>query len=482
MGFQEDSGNSLGLLEKSTAASQATTDLRCTSSQDSLGRFIGGAANWDLNHHCRRLLRSPFLRLQRNLNEFPWNSEILGIRDRRAKIGDDFIPMADRSAERVTRTRIRAEIAGNRLELIESGKARLALLLELIAGAERSIRMLMYMFNADAAGRSVRDALAAAARRGIEVRLLVDGFGSDAGPEFFSIFDEVGAEHCVFNPSYGRSYLLRNHQKLVVIDDRVAIVGGANIDDTYMNDVGATHWRDLWLRIEGPEVAMPSRYFDLVFRWSKRKNPALKYLRRQIAEFSEWRGPLQWKFSGPLSMRNSWWRSIGQDIRSGHRLEMIFAYFAPPGAMLRRIGRLGRRGRARIITPAKSDNNSTIEAARHSYSRLLRRHVEMYEYQPAKLHTKLAIVDDIVHIGSSNFDYRSLYINMEVMLRIKDQGFAEAMRGYFDDEVAHSRWITPALHKRRANPWRRIKWAISHFLVNVMDYTVTRRLNFRVER
>jgi cardiolipin synthase len=276
--------------------------------------------------------------------------------------------------------------------------------------------------------------------------------------------------------------LLRNHQKLVVIDDRVAIVGGANIDETYMNDVGATHWRDLWLRIEGPEVAMPSRYFDLVFRWSKRKNPALKYLRRQIAEFSEWRGPLQWKFSGPLSMRNSWWRSIGQDIRSGHRLEMIFAYFAPPGAMLRRIGRLGRRGRARIITPAKSDNNSTIEAARHSYSRLLRRHVEMYEYQPAKLHTKLAIVDDIVHIGSSNFDYRSLYINMEVMLRIKDQGFAEAMRGYFDDEIAHSRWITPALHKRRANPWRRIKWAISHFLVNVMDYTVTRRLNFRVER
>jgi cardiolipin synthase len=106
----------------------------------------------------------------------------------------------------------------------------------------------------------------------------------------------------------------------------------------------------------------------------------------------------------------------------------------------------------------------------------------MYEYQPAKLHTKLAIVDDLVYIGSSNFDYRSLYINMEVMLRIKDQGFAQAMRHYFDGEIAHSKWISPALHKRRASPWRRVKWAISHFLVNVMDYTVTRRLNFRVER
>ena len=56
----------------------------------------------------------------------------------------------------------------------------------------------------------------------------------------------------------------------------------------------------------------------------------------------------------------------------------------------------------------------------------------MYEYQPAKLHTKLAIIDDVVHIGSSNFDYRSLYINMEIMLRIKDSAFASAMRGYFE--------------------------------------------------
>jgi len=390
--------------------------------------------------------------------------------------------MADQPTEPITRPPIQAEIAGNFIELIESGEARLALLLNLIAGAERSIKMLMYMFDPDSAGEAVRDALVAAARRGVEVRLLIDGFGSGAGPGFFASFDEAGAEHCVFNPSYGRRYLLRNHQKLVIIDDRIAIVGGANIDEGYLSDRGPNHWRDLWLRIEGPEAAMPSRYFDTVFRWSKRKNPGLNYLRRQIAEYSEWRGPLQWKFSGPLSMRNSWWRSIGQDIRRGQRLEMIFAYFAPPGAMLRRIGRMGRRGRVRIITAARSDNDATIAAARHSYSRLLRRHVEMYEYQPAKLHTKLAIVDDVVHIGSSNFDYRSLYINMEVMLRIKDEGFAAAMRGYFERELEESRWITPALHKRRANPWRRIKWAISHFLVNVTDYTVTRRLNFRAER
>ncbi len=292
---------------------------------------------------------------------------------------------------------IRAEIAGNRLEVIESGDARLKLLLELIGGARHSIKMLMYMFNADRVGKQVRDALAEAAGGGVDVKLLIDGFGSAASDAFFAPLDAGGGDHCLFNPSYGRSYLLRNHQKLVVIDDTTAIIGGANIDDTYLSDHVEGNWRDLWLRIDGPEVALPSRYFDTLFRWVTRRRPSLNYARRRLAEFSEWRGPLQWKFSGPLSMRNSWWRSIGQDIRRGHRLDMIFAYFAPPAAML--------RGRARIITAAKSDNNATIAAARNSYSRLLRRHVEMYEYQPAKLHTKLAIVDDVVHIGSSNFDY-----------------------------------------------------------------------------
>jgi cardiolipin synthase len=389
--------------------------------------------------------------------------------------------MADQAPELATRRAIRAEIAGNRLELIETGEERLRSILALIAGAEHSLKLLFYMFNPDRMGERVRDALIAAAQRGVDVKLLIDGFGSSAPPDFFTALDESGGEYCVFNPAYGRRYLMRNHQKLAIADDRLALIGGANIDETYLTDHGAAHWRDLWLRIEGPEVMPASRYFDSLFRWTTRKHAKLRSLRRMMAEYSEWRGPMQWKFTGPMSMRNSWWRSIGRDIRRGRQLDMIFAYFAPPGGMLRRIGRLGSRGKARIITAAKSDNNATIAAARNSYSRLLRRHVQMYEYQPAKLHTKLAIVDDTVHIGSSNFDYRSLYINLEIMLRIKDAAFAAAMRQYFERELEDCRWISPYVHKKRANPWRRFKWALSHFMVNIMDYTVTRRLNFRPE-
>ncbi len=113
---------------------------------------------------------------------------------------------------------------------------------------------------------------------------------------------------------------------------------------------------------------------------------------------------------------------------------------------------------------------------------MLRNGVRMFEYQPARLHTKLMMIDDIVHIGSANFDFRSVYINLEIMLRIDDKAFAAAMHGYFRRELALSEEITPEIHAKRATLWKRFKWTLSHWLVTSMDYTVTRRLNFGPER
>jgi cardiolipin synthase len=161
---------------------------------------------------------------------------------------------------------------------------------------------------------------------------------------------------------------------------------------------------------------------------------------------------------------------------------MISAYFSPPFAMLRRLWKLGDRGEVRIITAARSDNFATIGAARHTYARLLRHRVRMFEYLPEKLHTKLLIVDDVVHLGSANFDFRSLYLNLEMMLRIEDKGFADQMRAYVERQLAHCQEITPSLHRQRAGWWKRLKWTLSNFLVTAVDYTVTRRLNFGPER
>ena len=374
-----------------------------------------------------------------------------------------------------------ATIDGNNLELLESGRARLNAILDLIGSAKQSLRLLFYMFIADSAGQKVRDALTEAAARGVEVVVLLDGFGcGGSNPDFFRALDEAGGKVCQFHPRIGRRYLLRNHQKLVIADERRAIIGGANIEESYLSDEGPSPWRDLWLAIDGDSVRQAARYFDALYRWTSSKSAKLRDLRRLIFRFNQSRGALQWKFSGPVARHNPWPAAIAREIIAGSRLDLIAAYFAPPWSMLRRIRRLGSN--ARIITAAKSDNNATIDAARQTYARLLRRGVETYEYQPTRLHTKLAIVDDAVHIGSSNFDFRSLYINLEIMLRIEDAEFANAMRGYFERELADCERITPELHRQRATFLRRIKWAASYFLVTTMDYTVTRRLNFGAEK
>jgi cardiolipin synthase len=132
------------------------------------------------------------------------------------------------------------------------------------------------------------------------------------------------------------------------------------------------------------------------------------------------------------------------------------------------------------VTAAKSVNHATIAAARFTYNRLIRRGVEMFEYVPTKLHSKLVVLDDVVHIGSSNLDIRSLYLNMELMLRVDDGEFAQMMRSYFEGELASCVAITPPIQNRRSTLLNRIRWAISFFLVTSLDYGVTRGANFDI--
>jgi cardiolipin synthase len=373
-------------------------------------------------------------------------------------------------------------VDGNRLTLITDGPARLAALLKLIDEAESSLRLLFYMFASDDSGTLARDALVRAAGRGVEVWLLTDRFGcSDVKPEFTQPLVDAGVRFCQFHPSWGRRYLLRNHQKMAIADGKLCIVGGSNVSDAYFGKPEDNAWRDLWLVVEGPAADRLGTYFDAVMGWALKKGTRIRTLRKIIFVHSESEGALQWQFSGPMRRASPLMRAMCRELSGARKVDLIAAYFSPPRGFLRRLCRVGRRGRARVVTASKSDNTTTIYAARYTYPRLIRNGVEVFEYQPTKLHTKLLIVDDVTHIGSSNFDYRSLYLNMEIMLRIDDARFAERMRTYFDGEVAHSRQITRAVYRQHAGLWKRIKWAVSHWLVTAVDYTVTRKLNFPVE-
>jgi cardiolipin synthase len=374
-------------------------------------------------------------------------------------------------------------VAGNRLRLLPGGLERFEALVDMIESARESIRVIFYMFTEDAAGTRVLEALTQAAGRGVEVRLLLDEFGCGAIRQgFLEPLRDAGGKYCVFHPTLSRRYLIRNHQKMVVVDGKSAIIGGANINEHYLVDEGSKHWRDLWLAVDGPAVGQLADYFDDIYVWTGHPKPLVKKLRRIIARHSRGSGPIAWRFSGPIARSNPWPVQVVKDILAAKQVDIVAAYFSPSNAMLRRIAAVVERGgEARLITASKSDNNATIAAARFTYGRLLKRGVRVFEYQPAKLHTKLYICDDAVHIGSANFDFRSLYLNLEMMLRVEDSAFAKAMRAYVHGEIANSMEITPAVHKAKATLWRKTKWALSNFLVTTMDYTVTRRINLGQE-
>jgi cardiolipin synthase len=373
-------------------------------------------------------------------------------------------------------------VDGNRLTLITEGPARLEALLKLIDESRSTLRLLFYMFASDDSGTRVRDALVRAAQRGVEVSLLTDRFGcGDVKPDFTQPLIDAHIRFCQFHPSWGRRYLLRNHQKMAIADGERCIVGGSNISDAYFGTPEDNAWRDIWLLVEGSAAERLGIYFDAVMGWALKKGSRIRTLRKIIFVHSESEGALQWQFSGPMRRLSPLMRAMSGELSTAREVEMIAAYVSPPRGFLRRLCHVGRRGRARVITASKSDNTTTIYAARYTYPRLLRNGVEVFEYQRTKLHTKLLIADDITHVGSSNFDYRSLYLHMELMLRIDDPAFAARMRTYFDGEIADSRQITRAAYRERAGLWRRIKWAVAHWLVTAVDYTVTRRLNVPVE-
>ena len=377
-------------------------------------------------------------------------------------------------------------VAGNRLTLLDTGPRRLDALLRLIGEARRSLRLLYYIYADDATGHRVNEALAAAARRGVKVSVVIDGFGSDgADDDFFRPMESAGVELCRFSPRFGRRYLLRNHQKLALADAEEdharIIIGGFNIEDDYFGTPAQKAWRDLGLLAEGTAAARIGGYFDALVD-SIRGKLKVRHLNRELARWSEDEGVLRWLIGGPTRKLSPWARAIRRDMRCARRIDVIAGYFTPSPTMLRRLDRASRHGeQVRVVTAAKSDNNVTVAASRFTYAGLLKRGVRLFEYQPTKLHTKLYVVDDAVHIGSANFDMRSLFINLELMLRVEDRAFADHVRGYVDAEVAQSTEVTPALYRRDTGWWQRTKQFVAYLLTAVADPAISRGLNWGID-
>ncbi len=375
-------------------------------------------------------------------------------------------------------------VDGNEFVLVPGGEERLEALVELIQSAHHRIDAYYYIFASDDCGKRILEALIDACNRDVAVTLMIDAFGSANSPDsFFAPLVEAGARFARFGARRSTRYLIRNHQKMLIIDGKKAMIGGFNCQRTYFAPAtDRLAWSDLGLIVKGPLVPGLETWFEALADWTINSKQRFRRLRRMVRDWKPGDSKVAWLVGGPTRFLSSWARRVKADLQRAERLDLVAAYFSPSPGMLKRINAVAQRGAGRVILAMRSDNMATVGAARHLYRKMLQACVSIFEFRPQMLHMKLIVIDDIVYVGSANFDMRSLFINVELMLRIEDAPFAEACRALVDRMEQQSRRIDQQTFMSLASPPRRLLWWFDYLLVGVLDYTVTRGLNFRRKR
>jgi cardiolipin synthase A/B len=354
---------------------------------------------------------------------------------------------------------------------LRTGQEGLEAMLEAIGRARESIRLEIYIFDSSPVGVRFREALRSACARQVRVRVLVDAIGSMELPDsFWEPLRQAGGEVRWFNPLTLKRITYRDHRKILVMDGRLAIVGGFNIAEVYFGDGVTQGWRDLGLEIRGPLAAELGESVDAMFQQADFKHKRLHRLRRggtvRAAVQPDW----QLLLSGPGRGHRVMKRTLAGDLAAAQDADIVSAYFLPTWRIRRELKRLARRGgRVRLILAGQSDVVIAQLACRRLYATLLRAGVEIYEYQPQILHAKLFIVNDNVYAGSANLDARGLGINYELLVRVQSRSLAAEGRAITETILAHCRRITPAEWRTSRGFFQKFLEALSFLLLARLD-------------
>lgn len=370
---------------------------------------------------------------------------------------------------------------GHSLWWYDTGEAFLKAELDAIAKAQASVRLEHYIFRASPVGAQFRDALAAAARRGVKVTLLLDDVGCWGLPRnYFSEICELGGKVVWFNPVRWRFWVFRDHRKVLVVDGCKAFIGGCNIAPEYTGDGVAEGWRDGGVAIEGPVVEQVLGAFEAQVEIAD--NQIWRVRKRSHSGWLKAGADVSLLLTRPGLHQGAFQHALHSDLLHAREVAITTAYFLPVGRVKRMLLRAARHARSfRLLLPAKSDVPLLQVAARALYSRFLRCGGKVYEYQPQMLHAKVLIIDDIVYIGSSNLDPRSLSINFEIMLRIRSPEFAQQVHRTYERDLAHSELVKPLSWRKASNWWQRFKQKLARFIFTRLDLGVAQFFVQKVE-
>jgi len=358
-------------------------------------------------------------------------------------------------------------VPGNHVKLLRDGVDAFPEMLRAIQGARHRVRLETYIFGADAVGQLFADALAEAVRRGVRVTVLYDAVGSVWTPRsFFRRMRATGVEAHAFRPFSRhvslRRFIQRDHRKLLVVDSRVAFVGGINISAEWAprGVPRGRGWRDDALRIEGPAAAALERRFFASWRVAVRER-----LRAWRSKPPPPDGPPAGGLGlAILSSRRAIHRAYVRALESAERSVLVAAgYFAPDGRVLSALEDAARRGvEVKLLLAGRSDHAFMTWAARGFYARLLRAGVRVFEWSEGVLHAKTAVVDGRwATVGSFNLEPLSLLHNHEVNVALVEPSFAAQLEASLRKDLSACREVTLAAHARRPRWKRLLEWAMS---------------------
>ncbi|MCA9584777.1 MAG: phosphatidylserine/phosphatidylglycerophosphate/cardiolipin synthase family protein [Myxococcales bacterium] len=326
--------------------------------------------------------------------------------------------------------------------MLRDGRRVFPAMLDAITSARRTICLEMYWVEDDVVGARFRDALVAASRAGVSVRVIVDAVGSFGLPEdFWAPLEAVGGRARVFRPlsvTAAAAALARDHRKILVVDDERAFVGGVNLAAQWLPiSEGGENWRDTALEVRGPELPLALRaVFDTTWH------------RFSPGQLQEPPAPLVWTSAGGKLrvLANSPLRRQGRKIRQSYvrairraryGIDLTAAYFAPRPSFIRSLHRAAQRGvRVRVLLPLKSDVLAMRLAAEPLARLLATLGVEVYGYVGGVLHAKTAVVDGSwLTVGSHNLDAWSWLWNLECNVVVIDPAMGARAVDMFEEDL-----------------------------------------------
>jgi cardiolipin synthase len=353
---------------------------------------------------------------------------------------------------------------GNEVELLIDGARAYPAMEQAIGSAGESINALFYIWHTDATGLRLRDMLVEKAKAGVQVRVLVDAFGSDKfDREFEAPLIEAGAKIAQFFPSPfdalgAPRFNFRNHRKILVVDNRVAFTGGMNIGNEYAHE-----WRDLMVQLRGPVVQ--SLQYVFLDDWYFATGESVDDQPTQVGSAAVGDTDAAVVASGPDSehwIHDAYFTAVS---RAERRIWIATPYFIPTAALMTALRTAAGRGvEVGLIVPEFTDVWLVKWAARSYYKDLLDAGVSVYEYQGRMLHAKALLVDDEhISVGTANLDTRSFRLSFEVGCFFASKALNDQLWHWFQELKAESILVS-SQELERAPVTRKLLESMAHLL------------------